>query len=208
MNILIVGCGKVGAGLANAMSRAGHDVAVVDSHKESFELLEDAFTGFAVTGVPIDIDVLQKAGVEGCDCLAAVTDDDNVNIMVAQMAREFFKVAKVITRIYDTRRRDIFAQFGLHTISPTELTVDAMQRVINSDGEMQSIQGVFGTTTLSLESMTVPDSYIGVRVDKVEHDSTETVIGVQPEDGAMLLRESCGDYCLQKNDRLVFARII
>lgn len=208
MNILIIGCGKVGSGLANSLSRSGHDIAVVDSHKEAFARLDDDFSGFAVAGIPIDLDILQKAGIEACDCVAAVTDDDNVNIMVSQLAKEFFNVPKVLTRVYDPERKNVFAQFGLHTISPTALTVEIIEKVISGSDSQHSQQIVFGSTTLQVDSVAVPKSYYGVELAEVDHDSSETIIGVQPTDGAMILRDAGSSYRLQQGDCLVFAKII
>ncbi|MEG1687269.1 MAG: TrkA family potassium uptake protein [Angelakisella sp.] len=208
MNILIIGCGKVGAGLANSLYKAGHDVAVVDNHAENFSRLEDAFTGFAVTGVPIDLDVLQQAGIEACDFVAAVTDDDNTNVMVSQLAKEFFNVPKVLTRIYDPRRKDVFAQFGLHTISPTALTVNIIEKIINGDEDLTTHQLSFGSTTLNIDSLPVPKAYYGVALRDVDHDESETIIGVQPANGSMILWDKGGHYCLQPGDQLVFAKII
>ena len=112
MNILVVGCGKVGARLASVLSREGHDVSIVDRFEESFEMLSDDFEGFKTCGVPIDQDVLRRAGIENCDALAAVSPDDNVNIMVRQLAREIFHVPQVLARIYDPAREDVFSHFG------------------------------------------------------------------------------------------------
>ncbi|MEG0541401.1 MAG: TrkA family potassium uptake protein [Angelakisella sp.] len=208
MNILIIGCGKVGAGLANSLYKKGHDVAVVDNHRDSFSRLDDGFTGFAVTGVPIDLDTLQKAGIEGCDFVAAVTDDDNTNVMVSQLAKEFFNVPKVLTRIYDPQRKDVFAQFGLHTISPTALTVDIIERIISSQSDIPTRQFVFGSTALSIDSLPVPKAYYGVPIADVDHDSTETIIGVQQKDGSMILRDTGAEYCLQQGDQLIFAKMV
>lgn len=208
MNILIIGCGKVGAGLANSLYKKGHDVAVVDNHKDNFSRLEDGFTGFAVPGVPIDIDTLQKAGIEGCDFVAAVTDDDNTNVMVSQVAKEFFNVPKVLTRIYDPRRKDVFTQFGLHTISPTALTVDIIERIISGQSDMASHQIIFGSTAIAIESLPVPKTYYGIPMGDVDHDSSETIIGIQQADGTMILRDAGSDYCLQHGDLLIFAKMV
>ncbi|MEG0570900.1 MAG: NAD-binding protein, partial [Oscillospiraceae bacterium] len=104
MNIMVVGCGKVGSRLALALCEDGHDVSVVDRYESSFELLGSAFSGFTTIGVPIDQDVLKRAGIEDCDAVAAVSSDDNVNIMVSQLAHEIFKVPTVLARIYDPKR--------------------------------------------------------------------------------------------------------
>lgn len=208
MNVLIIGCGKVGSGLANTLSRKGHDVAVVDNIQENFQRLDQDFTGFIVSGIPIDRETLEKGGVEGCDFLVAVTDDDNINIMVSQLGKEFYNVPQVLTRIYDPKRKNIYKQFGLHTISPTALTVDIIEQVINGQDLEDTKQMTFGDTTLSLDSIKVPKSYFGMLLHKVEHDITETIIGVEQEGGAVLLRDFNLNYELRHGDKIIFAKII
>ena len=80
MNILIVGCGKTGSRLANILSHQGHAVSVLDRRASSFNKLDDNFNGFTIAGVPMDLDVLRQAGIESCDVVATVTDDDNIRI--------------------------------------------------------------------------------------------------------------------------------
>ncbi len=130
MNILVVGCGRVGANLVRQLDEAGHDVSVLDDEVDSLKRLSEfddyTFTGVAVIGVPIDVDVLRQSGIETCDAVAAVTDDDNINIMVAQIARDIFHVQQVVARVADpTRNRTFSQQFALNTICPTDLTVQA-----------------------------------------------------------------------------------
>ncbi|HYY45981.1 MAG TPA: TrkA family potassium uptake protein [Candidatus Angelobacter sp.] len=119
MKLVIVGCGRVGAMAANALSKAGHHVTVVDINRRAFDRLGNDFTGDMVLGNGIDEDVLRKAGIEKADGFASLTNGDNRNIMAAQIAREIFKVPRVITRIYDPIREDVFRELGLNTVSPT-----------------------------------------------------------------------------------------
>ena len=119
MKILIVGCGRVGAMVATALSKAGHQVTVIDSQRQAFDRLGSDFNGEMVLGNGIDEDVLRRAGIENADGFASLTNGDNRNIMAAQIAREIFKVPRVITRIYDPIREDVFRELGLHTVSPT-----------------------------------------------------------------------------------------
>ena len=133
MNIIIIGCGKVGAKLAQVLSEEGHDIVIIDSDRSSFKSLKPNFNGITVTGVPIDQDVLKQAGIETADALAAVTPDDNVNIMACQVAKEIFKVPRVIARIYNPEREHVFHEFGLETICPTNLTVDVIRSKILGD---------------------------------------------------------------------------
>ena len=133
MNIIIVGCGKVGSRLAYQLSDDGHDVVIVDNDRDAFKALPHEFNGITVVGVPIDQDVLKQAGIESADIFAALSPDDNLNIMACQVAKEIFKVPKVIARIYNPEREYIFHQFGLDTICPTNITVNLLRSKINED---------------------------------------------------------------------------
>lgn len=138
MHVIIIGCGKVGSKFAQVLSKEGHDVVIVDNDRDSFKILDPEFNGMTVSGVPIDQDVLKRAGIETADALAAVTPDDNVNIMACQVAKEIFKVPKVIARIYNPAREQVFHQFGLDTICPTNITVDVIRSMVLGNTELVS----------------------------------------------------------------------
>lgn len=121
MFVLIMGCGRVGARLAQLLATEGHEVTVLDVSSASFQRLGDDFPGTTLMGNGIDIDVLRRAGIERADAFAAVTQGDNRNIMASQIARHVFRVPKVVTRIYDPIRSDTFQELGLTAISPTVL---------------------------------------------------------------------------------------
>lgn len=205
MNILVVGCGKVGSRLASLLSRQGHDVSVVDRAEENFELLAPDFTGFTTHGVPIDQDVLRRAGVDNAEALAAVTQDDNINIMVSQLAREIFHVPKVIARIYDPRREDVFSHFGLQTVCPTNMTVAAVCSALTQDTPIQMMN--FRSHTVSYTPLQVPKEYVGKLSSEIELEAGETLFAIEREDGHMLLVGG-NEYELKKNDRLIFARLV
>ena len=131
MNILILGCTRVGAELARILCDKGHDVSIMDRRKDALDNLEEGFTGLTFKGVPIDNDDLQTAGIEACDVVCAVTDDDNVNIMVAQIAKEVYKVPKVLAAIEDVEKEDMYQRYGLNSICPTRLTLDAILSAID-----------------------------------------------------------------------------
>lgn len=207
MNILIVGCGRVGGGLANALCREGYEVSVVDASPDSFTRLDDGFTGFRLAGVPIDLSVLRRAGIKECDMVAAVTGDDNTNLMVSQIAKEIFGVPKVLTRLYDPARQDIYEREGLHTVCPTNITVDLIQQII-SQSDQDSAKVVFGNTTLSLTAMTVPTDHRGKTIAQVLHGEEESIVGVLKENGTLLFHETAGNYKLKKGDRVLCARLI
>ena len=118
MNILIAGCSKTGATLAGELSREGHDVSVVDPLSSSQSLLPDDYTGYFTTGILIDEDVLRNAGIENCDAVAAVSDNDNINIMVSQVAKTIFGIGTVVASLQDPAREEKFGSL-ITTVCPT-----------------------------------------------------------------------------------------
>lgn len=143
MNVLIIGCGRVGSRLAMTLQRQGHTVSVVDSDADSFHKLDGQFHGYTTVGVPIDDQVLRSAGIESCDALAAVTPDDNTNIMVGQMAQRLYRVPRVVARIVDPSREDVFSQFSLPTVCPTNLSVEAISQALQAGGEEEGRQRIW-----------------------------------------------------------------
>ena len=119
MNVLVVGCGKVGSRLARLLAQRGHNVSVIDREEDMFSQLGEDFDGVTVTGMPMDMDVLRNAGVEWCDAVAVVTPDDNLNITISQIVKTFFQVENVVTRISDPAREMAFHQFCLLYTSPS-----------------------------------------------------------------------------------------
>ena len=130
MKILIVGCGRVGARLAIEMSDEGHEVTIIDEKQSAFTRLGEAFAGNAMVGNGIDEDMLKRAGIQEMDAFAAVTNGDNRNIMAAQIAQNIFNVPKVICRIYDPIRDEVYSKLGLHTLCPTTRGVAAIRHLM------------------------------------------------------------------------------
>lgn len=119
MNVIIMGCGRVGAQLASILDNDGHKITVLDINGHSFRRLPPNFSGTALLGDGTDQETLKKAGIKEADAFVAVTEGDNRNVMAAQIARHMFKVPKVICRIYDPLRKDVYEAIGIETISPT-----------------------------------------------------------------------------------------
>jgi trk system potassium uptake protein TrkA len=119
MNIVIMGCGRVGAQLAGMLDEDGHKVIVMDSDTYSFRRLPASFKGTPLVGDGTDEDYLKKAGIEEADAFIAVTQGDNRNVMAAQIAKHMYNVPRVICRIYDPLREEMYQTLGLETISPT-----------------------------------------------------------------------------------------
>ncbi len=119
MNIIIMGCGRVGAQLASILDGDGHKVTILDINGHSFRRLSSTFSGTALLGDGTDQETLKKAGIQDADAFVAVTEGDNRNVMAAQIAKYIFKAPKVICRIYDPLRKDVYESIGIETISPT-----------------------------------------------------------------------------------------
>ena len=205
MNILVVGCGKVGTRLALTLDQEGHDVSVIDSSEEALDLMPDSFRGFKTCGIPIDQDVLKNAGIESCDALAAVSQDDNVNIMVSQLAREIFKVPTVIARIYDPKREDVFSHFGLHTVCPTNLTVAAVKSAITEKSKPQTIN--LGSHTASFSTIDLPKGLSGATTDTLNMSDKQSLYAVLHADLSITVYHG-QKIRFKPDDKLVISSII
>lgn len=139
MNVVIMGSGRVGARVASMLDLNGHRVTLIDLQSDAFRKLPDDFGGDTVIGTGIDEDVLRVANIEEADVFIAVSENDNRNIMAAQVARKIFDVHQVILRIYDPVREDTYRRMGYSTVCPTT-TVSAMilDQVISSGESRRS----------------------------------------------------------------------
>ncbi|MEO7194500.1 MAG: TrkA family potassium uptake protein [Pseudonocardiaceae bacterium] len=130
MHIVIMGCGRVGAGLAFALERLGHDVVVIDQSPQAFRRLGADFLGRHVRGSGFDRQVLVEAGIERAEAFAAVSNGDNSNIIAARVARENFGVARVVARIYDPKRAAVYERLGIPTVATVPWTTDRFLRML------------------------------------------------------------------------------
>ncbi len=127
MNVIIMGCGRVGAGLAQVLDAEGHKVTIIDVDSKRFDELPPDFSGMAFLGDATDEEVLRKAGMEQADAFVALTRNDERNAMAAQIAREIFNVPKVLCRIYDPLREEFYRGLGLEALSPVRVFVRLLQ---------------------------------------------------------------------------------
>lgn len=121
MKYLIVGCGRVGSTLAKLLTAEAHDVVVVDENPAAFKRLGGRFPGRVEVGTGIDYDVLRRAGAESANGFVAVTDGDNRNVMAALIAQRMFDIKKIVARIYDPPRGQLYRELGIETVCPTTL---------------------------------------------------------------------------------------
>jgi trk system potassium uptake protein TrkA len=135
MHVVIVGCGRVGSGLARIIEERGHSVAIVDKDPRAFRRLPSSFGGKQVVGVGFDRERLEEAGIHDADAVAAVTSGDNSNILIARVARETFGIERVVARIYDPRRAIIYERLGIPTIATVQWTIDRVVRRLIPEAE-------------------------------------------------------------------------
>jgi trk system potassium uptake protein TrkA len=134
LHVVVVGCGRVGTELAGTLEKSGHTVAIIDKNATAFRRLPSSFTGPRVVGFGFDRDTLTEAGVERAGAVAAVTNGDNSNILVARIARETFGIERVVARIYDPRRAVIYQRLGIPTVATVSWTTDqVMRRLLPGD---------------------------------------------------------------------------
>ncbi len=134
--MVIVGCGRLGSHLAAQLSRAGNSVVVIDVDRNTFNDLTPDFSGFRVEGDATHVAVLKEAKLKDADVLITTTHEDNVNLMVAQVAREVFGVPQVLARVFDPKREAVYAQLGIRTICPTSVAAEMFLGAI-ADGAAQ-----------------------------------------------------------------------
>ena len=127
---LIIGCSRLGASLANTIAGKEGGVMVVDRDERAFRKLGTAYGGLTLTGDATDIAVLRGAEIERADTVVSVTNDDNTNIMVAQIARNVYHIPNVICRLYDPEREIVYKEFGIDTICPTVLSTREIDRLL------------------------------------------------------------------------------
>jgi len=134
MNIVIMGCGRVGAQLAAILDEEGHKVTILDRDTYSFRRLPGNFRGTALVGDGTDEDILIRAGIEEAHAFVAVTQGDNRNVMASQIAKHIFNVPKVACRVYDPLREEMYHALGLETISPTTVGAKLLKDLIMGQG--------------------------------------------------------------------------
>jgi trk system potassium uptake protein len=152
MNVIVIGCGRVGAAVAHALFKKGHKVSVIDSNAKAFGNLPPDFRGQTLRGEVLAGDVLLRAGIEHAHAVAVVTPSDSMNAVVAHMVRTVYKVPNVVVRNYEPRKRPLHDAFGFHVISPSTwgaqrieemLSSTAIQTVSQSrDGEIEILEVV------------------------------------------------------------------
>jgi trk system potassium uptake protein TrkA len=132
MKVVIMGCGRLGAQLASLLDSDGHSVTILDTDAYSFRRLPHTFGGTALVGNGLNEEVLKKAGIEEADAFVAVTQGDNRNVMASQIAKHIFNVPRVICRIYDPLRQELYSTLGIEAFSPTTIFAQILREKLGS----------------------------------------------------------------------------
>ncbi len=133
MNVIIMGCGRLGSRIAGILERQGNHVTVVDSNEAAFRRLPEGFSGERVVGNGMDSSTLERAGIQSAEAFFAVTQGDNRNYFSSQMAHEVYGVRRVLCRVYDPVREEIFRELGLETFSPTSFGAQIMVDMLSNE---------------------------------------------------------------------------
>ncbi|KAA0233544.1 MAG: hypothetical protein JJLCMIEE_02435 [Acidimicrobiales bacterium] len=199
MHAIVVGCGRVGSSVAAALEEQGHSVAVIDRNRTAFRRLTEGFAGQRIVGLGFDRDRLLEAGIEEADALAAVTNGDNSNIVVARVARESYGLDRVVARIYDPRRAAIYQRLGISTIATVHWSSEQVLRRILPNPP--AVEWTDPSARVHLVERIVPSSLAGTRCDELEQPGRFRLVALGRL-GAGRLPEA--DTLVQEDDLLWF----
>jgi trk system potassium uptake protein TrkA len=166
MHVVIMGCGRLGSTLAHNLDTRGHSVAVIDQNADAFRRLGADFGGLTVTGVGFDRDVLGQAGIERADAFAAVSSGDNSNIISARLARETFGVSRVVARIYDSRRAQVYERLGIPTVATIRWAADRMVKHLVPEGTVEVFRDP--TSVVSIVEAPLHRDWVGQQIKTLE----------------------------------------
>lgn len=207
MNILVIGCGRLGSRLASVLDAEGHYIAVIDNDKDNLDLLDDGFSGVSIVGNPIDIDVMKSAGIEGCDYVICVTKEDNTNIMAAQIANTIFKMEHIICRILDPVKAHAFEQLGVFSVCPTSLAFESICSALFGEKQKNKIVH-FGGSAVEFTTLPYERHMKGKWLSELNESSEYKLFAVMDPNNVITLYNDTTDRIVQNTDRLIFAHLV
>jgi trk system potassium uptake protein TrkA len=176
VHVIVVGCGRVGSGLAIGLIELGHSVSIIDRNAKAFRRLPTEWPGTAIIGSGFDRDDLDRAKAGEAGALAAVTSGDNSNILTARIARETYEIPNVVARIYDPRRAQIYLRLGIPTVATVSWTIDQVQRRLLPASK--TVEWSDTTGTLSLVERPLPERWAGKRLSDMNTKGEVTLVSV------------------------------
>lgn len=184
MKVIIMGCGRVGEQLARLLVDEGHEVSVIDYDPRALARLGPGFKGQKIPGVGFDRDVLVKAGIEQADAFAAASSSDNANIVAARIARYIFHVPRVVARLFDPQRAEIYRRLGMLTISSTTWGAERLRELITSS-ELDPIVS-FGSGEVSLVNIEIPPHLEGRMVKDLTISGEIIIVAITRQGAAFI----------------------
>lgn len=176
MHVVVVGCGRVGSGLAEAVEAAGHTVGIIDRKEQAFRRLSPSFSGKKIVGVGFDRDRLDEAGISDAVAVAAVTNGDNSNILIARVAKETFGIDHVVARIYDPRRAAIYERLGIPTVATVQWTIERVLRRVLP--ETHAVEWIDPSARVCLVERQLTPVWAGKHVADLEVDGNARVMAI------------------------------
>jgi len=202
VRVVVMGCGRVGAALADALSRIGHEVAIIDRDPTAFHRLSPEFSGERVLGMGFDREVLLRSGIQDADAFAAVSSGDNSNIISARVARETFGVQRVVARIYDAKRAAVYERLGIPTVATVPWTTDRLLGALVRDTETTKWRDPTGT--MAVAEVTLHEGWVGHRLTSLE-EATGSRVAFVVRFGTGILPEA--KTVLQAGDQVYIAAV-
>jgi trk system potassium uptake protein TrkA len=184
MHVVIVGCGRVGSGLAQELVRRGHTVGIIDKDPTSFRRLTPDWGGIEVVGVGFDRDHLEAAGASRAGGFVSVSSGDNSNILSARIARDTYRVPVVVARIYDPRRAEIYQRLGISTVATVTWTIQQVLRKLLDD--RSATNWTDPTGTIHLVERELPEAWCGKRLGTIEAHCGARIVSVTRRGRAQL----------------------
>jgi trk system potassium uptake protein TrkA len=176
MKVIVVGCGRMGTGLSLNLVKKGHQVTVIDSDQEAFDSLGKNFTGLKVVGIGFDRDILKEAKINQVDALVACTSSDEVNAVVARIAQNIYRVPRVIARLYEPIKADIYHRLGIQTISTTTWGIERATEILTYN-QLDSIYEM-GNGSVNLVRIEVPSLLVGHTVNEITAVGETQVVSI------------------------------
>ncbi len=184
LNVMVIGCGRVGSRLAEALEVEGHKVVVVDNNSESFGRLPPHFRGTRIQGDALDRDILIKANIEETDAIACVTNSDSLNAIIAIAARQKFKVPKQVIRVFDPVEAEGYRRFGIPMISPTELGVNLIKDIISHPSLYERL--TIGSGEVRIIELPAPSGIVGRSSDSLNVPGEISVVAIMRQGKAII----------------------
>lgn len=200
MKIIVIGCGRQGAALAQLLCQRGHTVTIVDSEAHAFDRLPPSMQIQTLEGMGFDREVLVQAGIERADGLAALTTSDEANVVIARIARQIYHVPQVVARVYEPRKAEIYRRLGLQTISPVALGANRLAELLTFSH--LDVLATLGSGEVELMDVDAPPLLVGRTVSELTLSGELSVVAITRANKAFL--PTLGTL-IEKDDRLDLA---